>query len=228
MSSMYLDNELPFDVNPHSPLTSTNRKGNVMKALSVAMLVVVAMALALAGCTEKANPLATPGDQTMNAPDSPSSLEKNGPLLHSVQGGFWFDIYANGKKVQNTIGAHQYVDGSFGGRYLVNAKNAFGHDKWYTDYSKVIFLEVYDDVPGYDKFAVVGGVVTAGPGKGYYELWWLSITTATGEIVTSDGFYYDLDSSIVAAAWVLPPAQLMQLSGLSPSLPAAGGALRIE
>ncbi len=199
-----------------------------MKSLSVIMLVIVAMTLGLAGCTEKANPLATPGGQTMNAPAAPSSLAKNGPLLHSVQGGFWFDIYENGKKVQNTIEAHQYADGSFGGRYMCNAKNAFGHDKWYTDYSKVIFLKTYDDVPGYEKFAVVGGLVTVGPGRGYYELWWLSITAATGEIVTSDGFYYDLDSSIVAAAWVLPPDQLMQLPGLFPSLPAAGGSLRIE
>src|SRR5512135_1373748 len=115
-----------------------------MKTLSVAILAVVAMALVTAGCTEKANPLRTPGDQTMNAPGAPASLAKNGPLLHSVQGGYWFDIYENGKKVQNTIGAHQYADGSFGGRYLVNAKNAFGHDKWYTDHSKVIFLKVYD------------------------------------------------------------------------------------
>ena len=199
-----------------------------MKTLSVAMLVVVAMAFALPGCTEKANPLAIPGDQTTNDAAATSSLAKNGPLLHSVQGGFWFDIYGNGKKVQNAIAAHQYADGNVDGTYMINAANAFGHDKWYKWNSQVLFIHVYDDVPGYEKFAVVGGVETTGPGKGYFEVWWLAHATGTGNIVTADAFYYDLDSSVVAKAWVLPPDQLMQLPGLSPSLPSSGGSLRIE
>jgi len=225
---MHLDSGLPFAVHPHSSLTFTNGKAKIMKPLSVAVLVALAMAIVLAGCTEKANPLATPGDQTTNAAAAPSSLGKNGPLLHSVQGGFWFDIYGNGKKVQNTIAAHQYADGNVDGTYMINAANAFGHDKWYKWNSQVLFIHVYDDVPGYEKFAVVGGVVTTGPGKGYFEVWWLALATGTGDIVTADSFYYDLDPNVVAAAWVLPPAQLMLLPGLSPSLPASGGSLRIE
>ncbi len=229
MSTVPEDNGMSFAVKSHSPKTSTNKgKGKIVKPLSVAMLVIVPTAFVLAGCTEKTNPLATPADQLMNAPAASANLSKNGPLLHSVQGGFWFDIYGNGKKVQNTIGAHQYVDGSFGGRYLVNAANAYDHVRWVNAYSRVLFLKVYDDVPGYEKFAVVGGVETTGPGKGYFEVWWLALATGTGNIVTADGFYYDLDSSIVAKAWVLPPDQLMQLPGLSPSLPASGGSLRIE
>ncbi len=192
------------------------------------MLFLCAMAFVLAGCTEKANPVETWVGQTISPSDAGLGLEKQGPLLHSVEGGFWFDIYGNGKKVQNTIGAHQYADGSFGGKYLVNAANAYDHLRWFNAYSRVLFLQVYDNVPGYEKFAVVGGVEMTGPGKGYFEIWWLALTAGGGDIVTADGFYYDLDSTVVATAWTLPPAELMQLPGLSPSLPAGGGTLRIE
>lgn len=199
-----------------------------MRILSSLFLLIPALALVLLGCTDNPNSPPTPGEQAVTGSSAPPSLEKNGPLVHSVQGGFWFDIYGNGKKVQNTIGAHQYADGSVDGRYLINAANAFDHQRWYNGYSRVVYMKMYDDVPGYEKFAVVGGVETTGPGKGYYEVWWLALATGTGDIITADGFYYDLDSSVVAQAWVLPPAELMQLPGLNPSLPAAGGSLRIE
>ncbi len=197
-----------------------------MKSCFVRFLLGITIALAMASCSEQANPLATPGDQTINTPTGSSGLAKDGPFLHSVQGGFWFDIYD--KKVQNTIAAHQYADGNVDGTYMINAANALGHDKWNKWNGRVLFIQVYDDVPGYEKFAVVGGVETTGPAKGYFEVFWQALATGTGEIVTSDGVYYDLDRNVIAAACVLPPAQLMQLPLLSPSLPAAGGSLRIE
>ena len=52
---------------------------------------------------------------------------------------------------------------------------------------------------------MVGGVETTSLGKGYFELWWLATNGPDGRNYTSGSFFYDLDSSIVAAVWDLPP-----------------------
>ncbi|MEW6511113.1 MAG: hypothetical protein AB1428_09170 [Bacteroidota bacterium] len=93
---------------------------------------------------------------------------------------------------------------------------------------RALLLKVYDDVPGYEKFAVVGGVETTGPGKGYFEVWWLAVNGPGGNNFTADGFFYDLDSAVVAAVWDLPPVEMMQIPGLTPSPAIDGGALTIQ
>src|SRR5512140_3388485 len=174
-----------------------------MKALSFVLLVVATVTFVLAGCSDNPSTAVTPGDRAISAPTAPASLAKKGPIVHSVQGGFWFDDYGNGKKTQNTIAAHQYADGSVDGMYLINSANAMGHDKWNKWNSRVIFMKLYDNVLGYEKFAVVGGVETTSPGKGYFEVWWLATNGPDGEDYTADSFFYDLDSSVVAAVWNL-------------------------
>lgn len=199
-----------------------------MKTLSFVLLLTATIAVVLAGCSDNLSSPTNPGDQTIAASSAPASMAKNGPIVHSVQGGFWFDDYGNGKKVQNTIAAHQYADGSVDGRYLINAANAMGHDKWNKWNSRVIFMKLYDNVLGYEKFAVVGGVETTGPGKGYFEVWWLAVNGPGGKNYTADAFFYDLDPSVVAAVWNLPPVDLIKLPGLSPSPPIDAGSLSIK
>ncbi len=199
-----------------------------MKTLSFVLFVIAAMASVLVGCSDKANIPVTPGDQAIGASSAPASLAKNGPIVHSVQGGFWFDDYGNGKNTQNTIAAHQYADGSVDGMYLINSANAMGHDKWNKWNSRVIYMKLYDNVLGYEKFAVIGGVETTSPGKGYFEVWWLAVNGPGGKDYTSDGFFYDLDSSAVAAVWNLPPTDLFTIPGLSPSPPIDAGSLTIK
>jgi hypothetical protein len=191
---------------------------------NVAMLLAT-MILLLSGCSDNGNSVISPGDQAASAAPA---LEKKGPIVHSVQGGFWFDDYGNGKRVQNTITAHQYADGSVDGRYLINAANAFGHDKWVNAHSSVIYMKVYEGVLGYEKFAVVGGVETSGPGKGYYEVWWLAVNGPGGHNFTADGFFFSLDPDEVADVWNLPLEELILVDGLAPSPPIDAGSLSIK
>jgi hypothetical protein len=199
-----------------------------MRHLSFVILLIAMVAFVLAGCSDNPSTPVTPGDQAIAASAAPASLAKKGPIVHSVQGGFWFDDYGNGKKVQNTIAAHQYADGSVDGRYLINAANAYDHQRWYNDYARVIYLRVYDNVEGYEKFAVVGGFEPNGPSKGYYEVWWLAINGPGGKNYTADGLFFSLDSSAVAAVWGLSPADLFAIPGLSPSPPIDAGSLSIK
>lgn len=192
------------------------------------MLLIAVVAFVLEGCSNNPSTPVTPGDQIMLASSAPASVGKNGPIVHSVQGGFWFDDYGNGKKVQNTIGAHQYANGSVDGMYLVNCANAFDHDRFCNAHARVIFMKVHDNVLGYEKFAVVGGFEPNGPGKGYFEVWWLATNSPGGRNYTSDSFFYDLDSSLVATVWDLPPEELINVAGLSPSRPIDAGSLMIK
>ncbi|MBS1213975.1 MAG: hypothetical protein H6R26_2592 [Proteobacteria bacterium] len=190
----------------------------------VALLTAVMVSL-LPGCSDNIHSVVSPDNPAATATPSP---EKKGPIVHSVQGGFWFDDYGNGKKVQNTITAHQYADGSVDGRYLINAANAFGHDKWVNAHSSVIYMKVYENVLGYEKFAVVGGVETSGPGKGYYEVWWLAVNGPGGHNFTADGFFFSLDPDKVADVWNLPLEELILVDGLAPSPPIDAGSLSIK
>ena len=73
----------------------------------------------------------------------------------------------------------------------------------------MIFLKVYTDVPGYDKFAVVGGVETTGPYAGTYDVWFLIDNGPGNTDLTAENAFFAEDSSAAAEEWNKTPAELI-------------------
>jgi hypothetical protein len=110
--------------------------------------------------------------------------------------------------------------------YMINGANAFGHDRTQKWNARVIFLKVYTNVPGYDKFAVVGGVETTGPFAGTYDVWFLIDNGPGRSDLTAYGFFWSEDPLAAAEEWSKTPAELIADIGLSP--PADGGNITIR
>jgi hypothetical protein len=71
-----------------------NRKGEVMKTISVVLLLMASLAFVLVGCSDNSGPVGTQMDQTLSAGTSPTALAKGGIVKHTATGGarvreFW-------------------------------------------------------------------------------------------------------------------------------------------
>lgn len=143
-------------------------------------VVLIAFALfALLGCSEKSLSPVAPIDKAVT-----QTLDKKGPVVHSAQGstnGTYYGLFD--KNIVNTVTAHEYSDGTYGGHYFFNLRNAL-HDKsiWWN--GDVLFLKVYTNVPGHGNFAVIGGA-DGGIYEGYYSIWFVIDNGSENDAETS-------------------------------------------
>jgi hypothetical protein len=94
-----------------------------MKLLSCALLLMASMAFVLLGCSDTTGPVATSTEQALSTGALPLSLGKGGPVVHSATGSAHtiLGIGARGGATWFfTFSAHQYADGSFGGRVNIS------------------------------------------------------------------------------------------------------------
>jgi hypothetical protein len=106
-----------------------------MKTLKYLSLLVFVV-LFISGCSEKSQSPVGPVDQS-----STISLDKKGPVVHSVVGS---GLLTWGKNLGVRYAAHEYVDGSFDGEYEINSANATG-DPTFKINGKILSFKIYEN-----------------------------------------------------------------------------------
>ncbi len=132
-----------------------------MQPLKLSVVIAAFAVFSLIGCSENTDSLVAPASKSTPLASTQQSVQSsaaslndaNGPLLHSVEGSA--NLKYDGKIIQTTITAHEYQDGTVGGQYEINTQALF-QTKWH---GKVLFLKVYNDIPGYGTIAMVGGQI---------------------------------------------------------------------
>jgi hypothetical protein len=94
-----------------------------MKTLWFVLLLIACMAFLLMGCSDKSALITGPTDQATTEQNAAGALAKAGPVVHSATGS-GHTITGTGSAGHATwffaFSAHQYADGSFGGRVNIN------------------------------------------------------------------------------------------------------------
>lgn len=114
-----------------------------MKTYKILITIFTFITLLFAGCSEQAPSPIDPEGQELN----------KGPVLNSVTGSG--HITLDGKIVVLTINAVEYADGTYGGQYEVNLQAGYH----IMEHGEVMFLKIYNNVPGFGTVAMVGGQV---------------------------------------------------------------------
>lgn len=129
-----------------------------MKTFYFAIILIAFTGILFIGCTES----------PVGPTDQPDSINKNGPVLHSVQGSLLLSL--GGKTLGGRFAAHQYHDGSYDGQYEINGANALGDAsfKWNGD---ILFLKIWEGIGSHQgTMGVMGGVEKTGPYAGWYDV----------------------------------------------------------
>ena len=134
-----------------------------MKKFQFVLVLISFMGLILIGCSDKLQSPVEPTDQ-----GSTVSLDKKGPVVHSVNGSglFFFD----GKNAGARYAANEYADGTFDGEYEVNSANATG-DPTFKINGNVISFKVYENAGPYGgNMAVFLGQEKTEVYAGFYDV----------------------------------------------------------
>ena len=134
-----------------------------MKKFQVLLVLITFMGLILIGCSDKLQSPVEPTDQ-----NSTVSLDKKGPVVHSVNGSGLF--FFNGKNAGVRYAAHEYSDGTFNGNFELNSANATGDHDFKLN-GEVISFKIYENAGQYGgKMAVFLGKEKTGIFAGVYAM----------------------------------------------------------
>lgn len=138
-----------------------------MKTTKIFFALIVLSGLLFLSCSDNTFSPVSPTDQA-KVGSSATSLDKKGPIVHSVEGSgllFW-----QGKNLGARYTAHEYADGSFDGEYEINCANGTG-DPTFKINGNVLSFIVYENVNEFGgKMVVFYGQEKTGLYAGYYDL----------------------------------------------------------
>lgn len=139
-----------------------------------AAIIITFMGILFIGCTE--SPV-SPVNNTV-------SLDKKGPVVHSVQGSGL--LFAYGKNCGARYSAHEYADGTFDGEFEINSANASG-DPTFKINGEVISFKVFENAGEYGgKMAVVYGQEKTEVFAGFYDLFFAIDNGKPGQTTAPD------------------------------------------
>ncbi len=173
-----------------------------MKTLQCLIVLIAFVGLSLIGCTDKSQSPVGPADQ-----NSTVSLDKKGPVVHSVNGSGL--LFFDGKNAGARYTAREYADGTFDGEYEVNSANATGDHDFKLN-GEVISFKVYENVGDYGgKMAVFLGQEKTGIFAGFYDVFFAIDNGKPGQTASPDqvnGMLMELQSEDfqIPAEWGTP------------------------
>lgn len=154
------------------------------------VIAIIAFGFLFIGCSE------LPVEPT----DQIGSLDKQGPVVHSVEGAGL--IFYEGKNLGARYTAHEFADGTFDGEYEINGANATGDPtfKWNGD---VLSFLVYENAGEYSgEMAVFFGQEKTGLYAGWYDVFFAIDNGKPGQTSDPDqvNFYVVSLESLTATA----------------------------
>ncbi len=170
-----------------------------MRTFPFVLLLMASMAFVLVGCSDNSNSVLTPGEESIAASGSSSSLSKGGPGIHSATGNA--DIFYGGKSCTFAFTARKYADGSCDGEYQIYTH--YQDPDWGKWHGKVTSLEVYDG-----NTAVIGGVETKSGFPGYYDAFVVQDNGEGNKDVTdmyTTTVFWNESLEYAQQVWAMPP-----------------------
>jgi hypothetical protein len=144
----------------------------------------ILLVLLFLGCSDNTFSPVSPTDQA-KVGSSATSLDKKGPLVHSVEGSGLLTLF-EGKNLGARYAAHEFADGTFNGEYEINSANATG-DPTFKINGNVLSFKVYEDVGDYGgKMAVFYGQEKTEIFAGYYDVFFAIDNGKPGQTTAPD------------------------------------------
>jgi hypothetical protein len=154
-----------------------------MKTTKIFFVLIAFMGLLFVSCSDNSLSPVSPTDQA-KVGNSVTSLDKNGPVVHSVNGSGLLTF--QGKNCGARYAAHEYADGTFDGEYEVNSANATG-DPTFKINGNIISFKVYENAGPYEgKMAVFLGQEKTEVYAGFYDVFFAIDNGKPGQTTAPD------------------------------------------
>lgn len=162
-----------------------------MKPVKFLLVLLAFAGFSFTGCSE--NSLSPQQPLTTVFDNSNVSLNKKGPVLHSVEGSGLLSY--NGKNLGARYTAHHYDDGSFGGEYEINGANATG-DPTFKWNGRVLSFKIFENAGEFDgRLAIFLGQEKTGVFAGWYDVFFAIDNDKPGQASAPDQVNFYVVSS---------------------------------